>query len=166
MPRAVFFSFHFQPDVHRVARIRSIGAIAGNSPARDNDWHTVTSKGEVAIVNWIAGQMEGRSCTVVLVGANTANRKWINHEIVQSWNKGLGVVGIHIHGLKSLDGMTSAKGANPFEFITLGPTGPKLSSIVKCYEPPDYDSKQCYDWFCQHLSNAIEEAINIRKRNK
>jgi hypothetical protein len=50
--------------------------------------------GDAAIENWIAHQMKGRSCTVVLVGANTANRKWINHEIVQSWDKGMGVVGI------------------------------------------------------------------------
>ncbi len=33
--------------------------------------------------------MKYRSCTVVLVGENTANRKWINHEIVESWNAGM-----------------------------------------------------------------------------
>nr|WP_304441087.1 TIR domain-containing protein [Ignatzschineria sp. F8392] len=32
--------------------------------------------------------MKGRTCTVILAGKNTANRKWINHEIVESWNKG------------------------------------------------------------------------------
>ena len=77
----------------------------------------------------------------------------------------MGVVGIHIHGLKSLDGMTSFKGANPFDFIGFGNTGRKLSSIVKCYEPPSHDSKQCYNWFSKYLSDAIEEAINIRKAN-
>ena len=35
------------------------------------------------IKEWIADQMKGRTCTVILAGANTANRKWINHEIVQ-----------------------------------------------------------------------------------
>ena len=166
MLRSVFYSFHFEPDVHRVAQIRSIGAIDGNTPAKDNDWHTVTKAGDAAIEKWIATQMQGRSCTVVLVGTETANRKWINHEIVQSWNKGLGVVGIHIHGIKSLDGYTSYKGSNPFDFITHGPTKRKLSSIAKCYDPSGADSKQCYEWFCKHLENAIEEAISIRKQNE
>ena len=165
MARSVFYSFHYKPDVHRVAQIRSIGAIDGNAPARDNDWESVTRGGETAIKNWIAAQMKGRSCTVVLVGSGTANRKWINHEIAESWNNGLGVVGIHIHGLKSLNGLTAVKGANPFDFVSFTKTGRKLSSIVKCYDPNGYDSKQCYDWFCKHLQNAIEEAIKIRKDN-
>jgi antiphage defense system Thoeris ThsB-like protein len=164
MPRSVFYSFHFKRDVHRVAQIRSIGAIEGNAPANDNDWHTVTKSGDAAIEKWIAAQMQGRSCTVVLVGTETAKRKWINHEIVESWKKGLGIVGIHIHGIKSLDGYTSSKGANPFDSFTLGQQ--RLSSIVKCYDPQGADSKQCYDWVCKHLGNAIEEAISIRKQHK
>ena len=50
--------------------------------------------GDVAIKRWIANQMDRRTCTVVLVGTNTANRKWINYEIVKSWDDGMGVVGI------------------------------------------------------------------------
>jgi hypothetical protein len=52
---------------------------------------------------------------------NTANRKWIEHEIVKSWDAGMGVVGIHIHGLKNLDGKVSTKGRNPFGYVTHGP---------------------------------------------
>ena len=48
--------------------------------------------------------MRGRTCTIVLVGAETANRKWINYEIVKSWDDRLGVVGIRIHGLKNRAG--------------------------------------------------------------
>ncbi|MDF9346420.1 TIR domain-containing protein [Escherichia coli] len=72
---------------------------------------------------WISEQMEGRICTVILAGTNTADRKWINHEIVESWNRGMGVVAIHIHGLKNKDGEQSAKGKNPLSYITHGPTG-------------------------------------------
>ena len=108
--------------------------------------------------------MDGRTCTVVLIGTDTAQRKWINHEIIQAWKRGMGVVGIHIHGLKSLDGMTSTKGQNPFDFLDWGKTGQKFSSIVKCYDPSGSDSKQRYDWFVTYLGPAIEEAINIRKK--
>jgi hypothetical protein len=109
--------------------------------------------------------MYGKSCAVVLVGADTADRKWIDHEIVTAWNAKLGVVGFYIHGLKNLDGKTTNKGQNPFDFVTHGPTGKNLSSIVKCYNPGGLDSKERYAWIAKHLSNAVEEAIKIRSAN-
>jgi len=166
MARRCFYSFHYVPDCHRAAQIRQIGAIEGNRPASDNDWETVTKGGEAAIKRWIANQMTGKSCTVVLIGAATANRKWINYEIVESWNSGMGVVGIRIHGIKNLSGETSQMGQNPFDFIKHGPTGSKLSSIVKCYNPAGATSKEKYAWISQHLANAVEEAVSIRQKNQ
>ncbi|CAB5503001.1 TIR domain-containing protein [Bathymodiolus thermophilus thioautotrophic gill symbiont] len=165
MTRRVFYSFHYKPDVMRVSQVRNIGALAANKPASDNDWETVKSGKEAAIRKWIASQINGRSCTVVLIGKNTANRKWINHEIIESWDGGMGVVGIYIHGLKNTNGITSKKGANPFDRIGYKNTGKKLSSIVKCYNPEGTNSKERYAWIAKHLENAVEEAINIRKAN-
>lgn len=162
MARRVFYSFHYKPDNWRASTVRSIGAIEGNRPANHNDWETITSGGETAIKRWIAEQMDGRSCTVVLVGANTADRKWINHEIVKSWDKGIGVVGIRIHGLKNSQGQVATTGANPFEFVTHGESGRPLSEIVKCYNPGGASSQERYEWIGQHLANAVEEAISIR----
>jgi hypothetical protein len=166
MTRQCFFSFHYTPDSVRASQVRNIGSIEGNPPARDNDWETIVGGGEAAIKKWIAGQMYGKSCTVVLVGSGTANRKWINHEIVKSWGEGMGVVGIYIHGLKNFEGNTSTKGSNPFDFITHTPTQKKLSSIVKCYDPAGADSKERYAWISKHLANAVEEAVTIRKANE
>ena len=149
----------------RVSQIRNIGTIEGNKPATDNDWETVKSGKDIAIKRWISAQMKGRSCTVVLVGENTADRKWINHEIIKSWDDGMGVVGIRIHGIKSTDGKTSKMGSNPFDYITIGNTTKKLSSLVKCYNPAGSDSKEKYAWISKHLSNAVEEAIKIRNEN-
>ena len=165
MARRAFYSFHYKPDSTRVAQVRQIGSIEGNRPANDNNWETITKGGDAAIKRWIAGQIKGKSCTVVLVGSNTANRKWINHEIVKSWDDGMGVVGIHIHGLKNLDGNIATKGKNPFDFITHSPTKKKLSSIVKCYNPAGSNSKERYAWISKHLANAVEEAIRIRNAN-
>ena len=161
MKRRVFFSFHYEPDASRASQVRNIGALDGNSPVSDNDWEQVKRGGDAAIERWIAEQMKYRSCTVVLVGSDTANRKWINYEIVKSWNDDMGVVGIHIHGLKDLSGTTSLKGLNPFDFIP-GPYGGKLSSTVKCYDPGGSSSTQRYDWISRYLANAVEEAISIR----
>ncbi len=165
MKRRVFYSFHYDRDNWRAGQVRNIGAIEGNRPATDNDWEAVKKGGDRAIERWIADQMDGRTCTVVLVGTNTANRKWINHEIVKSWDDGMGVVGIHIYGLENAGQQVSAKGRNPFDVIGYGNTGKKLSSIVKCYNPAGRNSKERYAWIKQHLSNAVEEAISIREKN-
>jgi|SRR5437016_4638510 len=165
MARRCFYSFHYKPDATRASQVRQIGAIEGNRPASDNDWEAITKGGDAAIERWIADQLDGKSCTIVLVGSATANRKWINYEIAKSWDKGLGVVGVCIHGLKDLDGNTSPKGANPFDFITHGPTKKPLSSLVKCYDPAGATSKDRYAWITQHLANAVEEAIRIRNSN-
>lgn len=133
MARRCFFSFHYKPDNSRAAQVRNMGMVDGNRPVSDNDWESITQGGDRAIRNWIGNQLYGRSCTVVLVGTNTATRKWINYEIIESWNQGMGVVGIHIHGLKNLNKKTSRMGANPFAYIDYGTT--KLSSIVRCYNP-------------------------------
>lgn len=162
MSRRCFYSFHYVPDCHRAAQVRQIGSIEGNRPATDNDWETVKRGGDAAIKRWIKEQMYGKSCSVVLVGSGTANRKWINYEIVESWNAGMGVVGIRIHGLKNLAGEVSVKGENPFDYITHTPTKKKLSAIVKCYDPSGATSKDRYAWISQYLSSAVEEAIRIR----
>jgi len=163
--RQVFYSFHYKPDCWRASTVRSIGAIEGNKPAPDNEWEKIISAGEDAIKKWINDQMKYRSCTVVLVGSKTANRKWINYEIAKSWNSDMGVVGIYIHGLKNSQGYVSEKGNNPFDHITYGEDEKKLSTIVKCYNPAGANSKERYDWISRHLSNAIEEAVKIRNAN-
>jgi hypothetical protein len=148
-----------------VSQVRNIGAIEGNQPAKDNDWETVVGGGDKQIEKWIAEQMKGRTCTVILAGANTANRKWINHEIIESWNKGMGVLVIHIHNLKNSSGQQSSKGANPLYYITHEPTGKRLSTIAQSYDPPYSTSTNVYDYIANNIDDWIEEAIKIRKEN-
>lgn len=164
MARKVFYSFHYLPDSWRVSQVRNIGAIEDNKPAKDNDWETVTKGGDKAIEKWIDEQMTGRSCVVVLIGAATANRKWINHEIKKAWDAGKGLVGVHIHGLKNNEGKTCAKGANPFDGFTLNSGTTKLSSVVKTYDPPGSDSTAVYKHIKDNLEKWIEEAIAIRAK--
>lgn len=136
--------------------------IEGDPPCSDNDWETVTKGGDAAIEKWITQQMSGRSAAIVLIGANTAGRKWITREIIKGWDDGKGVVGIHIHSLLNIHSKPAAKGANPFASIRLGNTGRMLSSIVKSYDPAGYNSKQAYDTIKQNLADWVEEAIRIR----
>ncbi len=162
MVRRVFYSFHYELDSWRTAQVRRIGAIEGSKAATDNGWEAVKRGGDAAIKRWIADEMKGRTCTVVLVGANTASRKWIRYEIAKSWKDGMGVVGVRIHGLKDQDGRTSPKGDNPFDHI--GRKKRKLSSIVKCHSPSGRSSKERYKWISERLADFVEEAIETREK--
>ena len=84
---------------------------------------------------------------------------------MKSWNDGMGVVGIRIHGLRNSQGYISERGDNPFDHIDYGNEGKKLSAIVKCYNPAGENSKERYEWISKHISNAVEEAVGIRGNN-
>ena len=163
MARRVFYSFHYIPDSWRASQVRNIGVVEGNKPASDNDWETVKKGGDAAIQKWIDDQLDGRSCAVVLIGKDTAKRKWINYEIHTSWNASKGVVGIYIHNLKDSAQKQSTKGANPFSHITMKRDNKSLSSIVKAYDPPYTDSAQAYKHISDNLNTWIEEAVRIRE---
>jgi len=133
--------------------------IEGNAPASDNDWETVKKGGDTAIQKWIDDQISGRSCAIVLIGSETAGRKWINYEIGKAWNEGKGVVGVHIHKLKNSSSQSSTKGANPFERFTMKRDNAKLSTIVKTYDPVGLDSSAlCFShlmWVAHFSSKSI-----------
>lgn len=163
MARRVFYSFHYFPDNWRASQVRNIGTVEGNKPATDNDWESVKKGGDKAIQKWIDDQLIGRGCTVVLIGSETAARKWIDYEIEKSWNEGKGVLGIHVHNLKNVQGNQSKKGANPFAHFTMNPDKKSLSSILKTYDPPYVDSKDVYNYIANNIEQWIEDAVKIRK---
>lgn len=161
--RKCFYSFHFTPDSSRAGQVRNMGVVEGNKPASDNDWEDVKAGGDKAIKKWIDDQLYGRSCTVVLIGAKTAKREWIDYEITESWNRGKGVLGIYVHNLKDFNSTQANKGANPFAHIDVGEK--KMSSIVKAKDPIYTTSTKVYDYIKENISDWIEEAITIRDKH-
>ena len=162
MKRQVFFSFHYFRDAWRASQVRNIGVMEGNAPVSDNDWETVKRGGDAAIQRWIDNQLQYRSCTIVLIGQETAGRPWIDYEIQKSWAMGKGVLGIYIHNLKNREGVQTLKGANPFAKFNLN--GVPFSSIVKTYCNVDWeDSTDTYRRISENLDSWVEEAIRIRK---
>jgi hypothetical protein len=165
MARRCFYSFHYKPDNWRVSKIRNIGVVEGNKAASDNDWEKIVEGGDVKIKKWIADQLQGRSCTIVLIGANTAGRKWITYEISESWNKSMGVVGIHIHNIADSNDKQSSKGGNPLYHVAFKKSGKRLSTIAETYDPPRTTSSGVYKYIAENIEDWIEEAIQIRNDN-
>ena len=157
MARKVFFSFHYDADCQRASQVRNMGVLEGNQTVSDNDWEAVKKGGDKAIQDWIDNQFTGRSCAVVLVGTETAGRKWINYEIKKAWDSGKGLLGIRIHGLKNLAGQTTFAGGNPFDGFTVGEKS--LSSIVNLHNPSGSDSKAVYDYIKSNIDSWVETAI-------
>lgn len=165
MARRTFFSFHFEPDNWRASQVRNMGVVEGNKPVSDNDWEKVKKGGSSAIQKWIDGQLKGKSCSIVLIGTNTAGRKWINYEIKKSWNDEKGVLGIHVHNLKNSTGKQATKGKNPFTTFSMKRDGKKLSDIVKTYDPPYSSSTSVYDHINKNLEAWVEKAVSIRENH-
>jgi MTH538 TIR-like domain (DUF1863) len=160
--RNVFYSFHYKPDNWRVQQVRQMGALAGNPSVSVNTWETIVARGDKAIRAWIDKNMHGKSCAVILIGARTAGRKWIDYEIEKAWNDGKGVVGVRIHRLRNRRGEQAAQGANPFADFSVG--SKSLADIVKVHTPPTTNSHKAYAHIEKNLATWVEEAIRIRNR--
>jgi hypothetical protein len=160
LARKAFYSFHYLPDSWRASKVRNIGVVEGNQGVSDNEWESITKGGSEAIEKWVANQMYGKSCVIVLIGAQTAGRKWIQYEIKKGWNDGKGVFGIHIHRLTNQLGLPSTKGANPFGSLSLGYR--RLSNIVQVYDPLCTKSADVRNHIAANLGAWVEKAIVTR----
>jgi hypothetical protein len=162
MARRVFFSFHFANDFWRTQQVRNINALEGQALCSANDWEEVKRKGDAAIKKWIEDQMYGKSCVVVLVGAETANRPWVAHEISKGWNDKRAVLGIRVDKLLDTNRQPSTAGANPFSKVTFTNTTRTLAEVAPLKVPAGTDGKAVYSSICDNIEAWIEEAISIR----
>ena len=159
--RQVFFSFHYMRDVWRASMVRNMGKVDKSSTFSDNDWEEVRYKTDAKIKEWIDEQMAMRSCLVVLVGAETSERKWVKYEIEQAMKLHKGIVGIRIHKLENKDGKQDVEGSYPF-YAVITPLGHRLSNYVKIFDSTYHTSKYVYDDINKNIEHLIEEAIANR----
>jgi hypothetical protein len=121
MIRRVFFSFHYQRDIFRVNVVRNSWL---TRPDRQSAgywdaslWETFKRQGDEALQRLINSGLANTSVTVVLIGAETHTRRWVNYEITRSLQLGKGLIGIRIHNI-------------PTPQSTADYPGPDLASIV------------------------------------
>jgi hypothetical protein len=121
--RNVFFSFHYQRDIWRANVVRNSGAVIGESAAGFRDaslWEEAKKKGDSAIKNLIDEGLKGTTVTVVLIGAETANRAYVTYEIEKSIERKNGLLGLRIHNIKDQNGRTDVMGSIPAKLIDGG----------------------------------------------
>jgi hypothetical protein len=162
MARKVFFSFHFDNDYWRTQQVRNMNALEGNPLATPNAWEEVKRKGDASIKEWINKEMADRTCAVILVGSETASRKWVKYEIEKAWSDKKGALGIRIHDLLDSSSKSSTSGANPFAGMTVGAI--ELGKVVTLKAPAGGDSKAVYATIASNIESWIEDAIKLRKQ--
>lgn len=139
--RRTFFSFHYKRDIWRASIVRNVGAVDAQAAAGWTDaslWEEAKKKGDDAVKKLINEGLEGTTVTAVLIGAETASRRWVNYEIQRSLDRGNGLLGIHIHMLEDKDGKTDSRGAVP--------------KLLTEHNVP------CYDWDRNRFGAWVEKA--------
>lgn len=157
----VFYSFHYDLDVFRVQQVRNIGVVDGNASASPNEWEQVQRNGDAAVRRWIDENMKYRRCVIVLVGAQTAFRPWVQYEIAKAWDEGRGLFGIYIDQLKDVRTRSGcARGLNPFTFFNV--KGRSLATLVPCYDP----GYNAYTAIAQNLDIWVSTALQAAETGR
>jgi hypothetical protein len=123
MARKVFFSFHYERDIWRTNVVRNSGAVEGSAAAGFHDaslWEEAKKKGDAEVKRMIDRGLSGTSVTVVLIGAETSKRKFVDYEVERSISRGNGLLGIYIGGIKDSNGRTDIQGPAPSRLTGAG----------------------------------------------
>jgi hypothetical protein len=139
MARKVFFSFHYDRDVRRVVQVRSSWVIRPQSDAQpfyDKADFEEAKRRAGGIKNWIEEQLKGTSVTVVLFGAETYYRPWVQHEIKRSHELGKGLLAIDIHRINDPQRGGDVQGPNPLRYWQVTRNGQQVSfdQIYRSYD--------------------------------
>lgn len=117
MARRVFFSFHYQPDVHRAQVVRNSWV---TKPDRETagffDASVFESKkrtSDDALKRFLNDGLNGSSVTCVLAGSETASRRWVRYELLRSFVEGKGMLAIAVHGIPNMQRQLANAGTNP-----------------------------------------------------
>lgn len=124
MAKRVFFSFHYEDvEMFRANVVRK-----HDLTKEDRDdagffdaslWETAQRTGPDAVKRLINQALDNTSATAVLVGSDTYSRRWVRYEIIKSMQRGNGLFGVHINGIRDKNRMTKPYGPNPFEHLAV-----------------------------------------------
>jgi hypothetical protein len=121
MARKVFFSFHYNKDVSRAHVVRNSWVTKEDrEEAGFFDASVFESKQRTSdeiLKGFLTEGLKGTSVTCVLIGEETALRPWVRYEIVRSFQRGNGLFGIKINGIRDFDKQLGIEGGSPFDCL-------------------------------------------------
>lgn len=97
---------------------------------------------------------------IVLVGATTAESRWVRREIIKGWNDKRPLIGVRIHNLLDRNGYSSSWGDNPFASIPMTGGG-TMADHVEVINPEGGDSRAVY----RSIQDNLESWVRYRAYN-
>ena len=82
-------------------------------------WGEATLAGPPTIRQFLEDALDHTSATCVLIGPQTAERRWMHFEIVESIQRRNRIIGVHISGIPDGKQQTAAPGKNPLEELAI-----------------------------------------------
>jgi antiphage defense system Thoeris ThsB-like protein len=116
MARRTFFSFHFENDIWRANQVRNCNVVVGTDVAGffdHSEYEEAKRRGDGVVKSMILNHLQYTTVTVVLIGAETAYRQFVQFEIEESVKRKNGLLGIFIDHLTDQNGRTSWRGPIP-----------------------------------------------------
>lgn len=157
--RRVFFSYHYKNDICRVDQVRASWLARRDQPCpifQDGSLaEKVATRDEHRLKAMIDHALTATSVTVVLIGTETAYRKYVLYEIEKSILLGHGLLGVYIHQLRDATGRTALRGPNPLDKLNCPGTTWALSQQFETYDWVDDDGPA-------NLGHWIEAAARKR----
>ncbi|WP_227357296.1 TIR domain-containing protein [Haladaptatus salinisoli] len=165
MTRRVFFSFHYERDNWRAGVVRNSNVVEGPTITEEGfidsaEWEELKQQGDDAIESWIDDQLKNTSVTVILIGAETYDRNWVNYEIKQSINRQNGLLGVRIHRIKNQYGNTDTRGLNPLDNHQIQFEDGSTRTASSYYKTKDWVLNSGR----QNMGDWIEEAAELAGR--
>ena len=119
MARRVFFSFHYQRDVTRANVVKNSWMTKEDREDAgffdSSAFETFQRQGDEALKRFLNNQMTNSSVVCVLIGNQTAYRRWVRYEILRGFLDGRGIMGIWIYRIQNFNRQEDTQGPNPLD---------------------------------------------------
>jgi hypothetical protein len=130
LARKTFFSFHYHPDISRAYVVRNSWLTRSDRDAAgffdSSVFEAKRRESEDVLKRFLKEAIDGTSVTCVLVGANTAWRRWVRYELVRSLMHGSGILAVSIHTIKGFNQSVCAAGENPLNCLAFKVSADRL----------------------------------------
>lgn len=160
MVRNVFFSFHYERDIWRANVVRNSWVTKDRISAGFWDrslWEKAKKTSKEAVKRMIDDGLKNTSVTAVLIGAETIDREWVNYEIIKSYKRSNGILGVYIHQISDQTGNVDQQGKNPFSTIYIEQNGRRVY-FTELYPTYYWYTDDGYKNFGEWVEKAAKKA--------
>ncbi|MGY3558469.1 hypothetical protein ACVWXP_001738 [Bradyrhizobium sp. USDA 4463] len=120
MARRTFFSFHYKPDVQRAQVVKNSWVTREREDAGFFDssaFEAAKRTNDDTLKSFLIKQMHGSSVVCVLVGRETALRRWVRYEIQRGLWDERGILAVRIHTINHFTSGPTTAGPNPLDLL-------------------------------------------------